>query len=59
MLAVPAVLRATVLAALHDDPLSGHLGMQKTEDKVVQRYHWNNVRQDVAEWVRACDGCAM
>ena len=55
---VPKSLRDFVLKQMHDALLSGHLGRKKTKEKVLQRFYWFNVRQDVNSWVQRCDICA-
>ena len=57
-LVLPEVLRAEVLKHLHDDITGGHLGVNKTLNKVRTRFYWANCRRDVAEWCSKCDPCA-
>jgi hypothetical protein len=47
-----------VLAELHGAPSGGHSGVNKTLDKVLQRYSWLQTRTDVEKWCRQCDTCA-
>ena len=56
-LLVPQVLRKEVLYQMHNSLLSGHLGTKKTKEKLLQRYYWFQVREDVNNWVRSCDVC--
>ena len=42
---------------MHNSILSGHLGRKKTKEKVLQRYYWYQVREDVNLWVSQCDVC--
>jgi hypothetical protein len=39
-------------------PSGGHLGVNKTLDKVRQRYYWLHSRNDVERWCLECDTCA-
>ena len=50
-------LRAAILRCIHDAPTSGHLGIQKTYDRLIASYHWPNQWLDVAEYVRSCEIC--
>jgi hypothetical protein len=47
-----------VLAKLHGGPSGGQLGVNKTLDKVRQKYYWLQARHDVEEWRRRCNTCA-
>jgi len=46
------------LTELHGDASGGHLGANKTMDKIRQRYYWLRLRDDVERWFRHCDACA-
>jgi hypothetical protein len=35
-----------------------HHGVNKTLDKVKQRYFWLQAREDVEKWCQYCDTCA-
>ena len=52
---VPRKLKKEVLQAMHDAPLSGHLGIKKTREKILQRYYWFQLRDDIEGYVRKCD----
>jgi hypothetical protein len=47
-----------VLAEMHGGPSGGHLGVNKTIDKVRWRYYWLYMRGDVERWCQQCDTCA-
>ncbi|KAJ8921328.1 hypothetical protein NQ315_002942 [Exocentrus adspersus] len=36
----------------------GHVGINKTLDKVRERFYWFGSRSDVEEWCRRCETCA-
>jgi len=55
---VPKLLRHRVLALCHQAPWVAHPGVERTLGKIRQSYYWVNMRQDVEEFVRACDACA-
>lgn len=38
--------------------ISGHFGRKKTLEKLLQRFYWFNVREDVHMWILKCDICA-
>jgi hypothetical protein len=51
------VLRSRILRCIHDAPVSGHLGVQKTYDRLIPSFHWPNAWIDVADYIRSCDTC--
>jgi hypothetical protein len=47
-----------VLTELQDEPSGGHLGINKTLNKVRQRFYWLQARSHIEKWCRQCDTCA-
>ncbi|KAJ8914833.1 hypothetical protein NQ315_014845 [Exocentrus adspersus] len=47
-----------VLQAVHSGVGGGHFGINKTLDKVRERFYWLGSRSDVEEWCRRCETCA-
>jgi hypothetical protein len=47
-----------VLMEMHGGPSVGHFGVNKTLDKVKQRYYCLHSRVDVERWCQQCDTCA-
>ena len=56
-LVVPSALKKMVLDAAHDGYLGGHLGIEKTSDKILQSYFWPDVLRDVVQYVQSCETC--
>ena len=56
-LVLPKQCRKTVLQLAHEIPLAGHMGKGKTTQRVLQRFYWPTVYQDVAEFYRSCESC--
>ena len=54
---VPKSIRDEVLKQMHDCVLSGHLGRKKTEQKLLQRFYWFEVRDDIRLWITRCETC--
>ncbi|RNA24977.1 Retrovirus-related Pol poly from transposon, partial [Brachionus plicatilis] len=50
---VPVKDRTEVLKKIHNDPFSGHLGIDKTTHKIRHRFTWLRYLKDVADKVRA------
>ena len=42
---------------LHDDPLSGHLGLARTRDKALERFYWPSVDRDIRSYCETCVQC--
>ena len=45
------------IAELHSKETAGHLGIDKTLEKVKSRFFWINLSRDVKKFVRECHGC--
>ena len=56
---VPSVYRSEVLSVGHDSPMSGHLGVRKTRDRILQHFWWPSLRRDVALYCRSCHTCQV
>ena len=56
---VPTVHRREVLELAHDLPMSGHLGVRKTHNRVLQHFFWPGLKRDVAKWCRECHTCQL
>lgn len=57
-LVVPTDLREMVLLACHDELGGAHLGLNKTWAKVVSRFYWPGIKEDVTNWIESCSVCA-
>jgi len=58
-LVVPAPLRQEILIGGHDYPTAGHLGVNKTYEKLRDRYFWPKMFADIQHWVLSCSHCQM
>ncbi|CAB0040796.1 unnamed protein product [Trichogramma brassicae] len=56
-LVVPEEWKERILRDSHNEPATGHLGVEKTYDRVAQEYFWRGCYHDVEEYVRKCDLC--
>ena len=56
-LVVPLALVPRVLQVAHDDPTAGHQGANKTLDRLLARFWWPTVSQDVAAYTQSCHRC--
>ena len=55
---LPKSERRKALFDLHSAPTAGHLGINKTLDKMRQRFYWVGMKADVRSFIRECPTCA-
>jgi len=53
-LLVPKSRREMVFQAAHYNLMAGHMGYDKTLDRVMARFFWPGIRGDVRRWCAAC-----
>ena len=59
-LVVPSELQLEVLQAAHYSVFGGgHFGKTKTYNKVIERWWWPNIYQDVTHYCRSCITCEI
>ena len=54
---VPQQAKQEILELAHGSSAGGHFGVQKTVDKLTQRFHWNQLILDVQDWCFKCPTC--
>ena len=52
---VPLKYRKNIISL--DNVLSGHLGVNKTHNKILQHFYWPKMRVEVANFCMTCDVC--
>lgn len=50
-------LRHDLLREAHDSPLAGHLGREKTHDRLGRHFYWPRMHQIVQDYCRTCPSC--
>ncbi|KAL7883473.1 hypothetical protein SRHO_G00011310 [Serrasalmus rhombeus] len=55
---LPRVYRNAVVTQLHDGPVGGHFGVERTLTRLQTRYYWHQMKEDVVLWCRTCTNCA-
>ena len=56
---VPSSFRPHIHSLAHDTPMSGHLGINKTYQRILEHFYWPNLRKDVDEFCRSCHTCQV
>ena len=56
---LPPQYRIHILSMAHELPMSGHLGVNKTYDRVLQHFFWPNLRSDVRKFCKTCHKCQV
>ena len=56
---VPAAYRRDVMSLAHDTPMAGHLGINKTYNRILSHFYWPKLRKDVSEFCKSCHVCQM
>ena len=57
LLVVPEILKGTVLEFRHNKGMAGHMGIEKTKSRVLERAIWYNLRNSCEEHVKGCAVC--
>ena len=55
----PKEVSNRILATLHNSPTGGHLGQNKTLNKVRYWFYWTGYKDQVIRWCRRCDVCVQ
>jgi hypothetical protein len=58
VLVVPRKMRADLLQLSHNDPSSGHMGINRCVERLQPWYYWPGMTSEVHLWVAECDACA-
>ena len=57
-LVIPKHMRREYLVSIHDGLGSGgHLGLNKSYDKMLNRYWWPGMYKEMEEWIKTCEYC--
>jgi len=51
------VVKAKIYHEMHDSPIAGHGGINKTITSICRHFYWKNMKSDIREYVRSCDSC--
>lgn len=48
-----------IMYLYHQHPLGGHMAYNNTLHKIASRYYWDNMNNDIMEYVRKCHHCQL
>ena len=56
---IPTSYRSDILQLAHDSPFAGHLGVNKTYQRILQYFYWPGLKRDVATYCKSCHTCQL
>jgi transposase InsO family protein len=54
---VPGKLQDEIIQTHHDEPTQGHLGIEKTIEKITRNYYIPALHRKVKKYIQRCDSC--
>ena len=54
---IPKCYRENILSLAHSIPISGHMGVTKTLERIRNYFYWPGIRSDVTYYCKTCDTC--
>ena len=56
---VPTIYRREVMSLAHEHPMAGHLGVNKTYERINTHFWWPTLKRDVSEFCKSCPVCQI
>ena len=56
---LPKRYQRQVIRLAHDIPFAGHFGREKTARRILQRFYWPTLFQDVRLYCKTCKECQL
>nr|XP_054769552.1 uncharacterized protein LOC129277391 [Lytechinus pictus] len=56
---VPPCYRTDILKMAHELPMAGHVGIRKTEDRIMRHFYWPKMHKDVVHFCKTCHTCQI
>ncbi|XP_037780157.1 uncharacterized protein LOC119576547 [Penaeus monodon] len=56
---IPRYYRSQILSLAHDSPMVGHLGINKTCNRIQKYFYWPGMRKDVVLYCKTCHKCQV
>ncbi|XP_072030629.1 uncharacterized protein [Amphiura filiformis] len=54
---VPKQCRKDIMQLGHDVPIAGHMGINKTRERILASFFWPGVFKDIADYCKTCNIC--
>lgn len=58
-LVIPTTLKSEILQHYHDSLLGGHMGFNKTYERIQRNYYWINLYKDTKNYIKSCPDCQL
>ncbi len=58
-LVLPSDFRPEVLRLAHEAPMAGHVGIRKTQSRIMAHFYWPKLHADVVQYCRTCHVCQV
>ena len=56
---VPSCYRPEILRLAHEIPMAGHLGIRKTQSRIMAHFYWPKLHSDVVQYCKTCHTCQI
>ncbi|CAB4041790.1 Retrovirus-related Pol poly from transposon, partial [Paramuricea clavata] len=57
MWVAPSRMRSDLLKLSHNDPSSGHMGVNRCVERLQQQYYWPGMASEMQLWIAECEMC--
>ena len=54
---LPLNLRTKVFDQVHGNPVTSHMGVTRTVERVQEKFYWPGMKKDIIRWVGTCRPC--
>lgn len=54
---LPKTLRQSIIKLAHNQPLAGHLGTEKTKERILKSFYWPGMFHEISDYCSSCDVC--
>ena len=56
---IPKLHRKEILHLAHASPTAGHMGINKTYQRILNHFYWPGLKKDVTQFCKSCHVCQM
>ncbi|XP_072171900.1 uncharacterized protein [Diadema setosum] len=56
---LPVSYRREILRVAHEVPMGGHVGIRKTQSRVMKYFYWPKLHKDVVDFCKTCHTCQV